>query len=90
MRTRNRNDSQYTEIEGAFRVRACMNGVQGAVGGGGVAEAVEIVGVVLQGAVVVPRGDRDGAEAERQPHVVVGDGVRRRVHLRDAPRLTPC
>ena len=37
------------------------------------AEAVQIVGVVLQGAVMVPRGDRDGAEAERQPHIVVGD-----------------
>ena len=66
---------------------AFIDGIQGTESGSGLAQAVYIVRVVLQGAVVVPRGDGDRAEAERQPHVVVGNRVRRRIRL---PRASQC
>ena len=67
------------EDKGAFG--AVVEGVESARGGGRLGEAVEVVGIILEAAVIVPRRHRHRAEAERQPHIVVGYGVRRRIHL---------
>lgn len=61
---------------------AVMEGEQSACSGRSLTETVQIVGVVLQAAVVVAPCHWQRAEAQRQPHVVVADGVWWCIHLR--------
>ena len=67
------------EDEGALG--AVVEGEQSARSGRSLAETVQVVGVVLEAAVVVTPSHRQRAEAERQPHIVVADGVWWCIHL---------
>ena len=60
---------------------AIVQGVQRAGSGGRLAQPVKIMGVVLQGAVVVAGRNGHCTEAKRQPDIVVCDRVGRRIHL---------
>ena len=66
----------HESLQSMERGHTFVHRVQGTVGCCGLAEAVDVMGVVLQGAVIVARRHGNGTEAERQPDVVVRYSIR--------------